>query len=272
MVVASNGSPVSRTEFDGYGVEIPILAGANSALRYAGKHGYYKDDSSGLNLLGQRFYSARLGRFLTQDPIGHSGGLNLYAYCDNSPLTNVDPSGTSPDRKLTVVLGSTAGKDEVAITQYFERFYLPNARRSAKLLGYDLEVLRQPSKKQFMTALVTSTSLMFCGHGRPRGSIDINESKSKAEAWFEFSDFQKAFKLRSDLGLGPITGLALDACEVFQNRPLVRFLKEKSTHLRGFRCYTMYRDNPFYAKPEKYSYGRMTQVGTYPKKDQKNSK
>lgn len=95
-VVASTGNPASRTEYDGYGLEIPILAGTNTSHRFAGKHGYYKDDSSGLSLLGQRFYSPKIGKFLTQDPIGHSGGLNLYAYCDNSPLVSVDPDGTRP--------------------------------------------------------------------------------------------------------------------------------------------------------------------------------
>ena len=43
--------------------------------------------------MGARFYLPTLGRFLTQDPIGHAGGLNLYAYCDNGPLTRVDPDG-----------------------------------------------------------------------------------------------------------------------------------------------------------------------------------
>lgn len=33
-----------------------------------------------------------LGRFISRDPIGHSGGLNLYAYPTN-PVNAVDPSG-----------------------------------------------------------------------------------------------------------------------------------------------------------------------------------
>lgn len=46
-----------------------------------------------MDWLGSRFYLPVLGRFLTQDPIGHGGGLNLYAYCDDNPLTRFDPSG-----------------------------------------------------------------------------------------------------------------------------------------------------------------------------------
>jgi hypothetical protein len=36
-----------------------------------------------------------LGRFLSEDPIGISGGLNLYAYAGNDPVNLWDPSGTS---------------------------------------------------------------------------------------------------------------------------------------------------------------------------------
>ncbi|MBI3927004.1 MAG: RHS repeat-associated core domain-containing protein [Armatimonadetes bacterium] len=35
----------------------------------------------------------QVGRFLTRDPIGYDGGLNLYAYCENNPVNFSDPSG-----------------------------------------------------------------------------------------------------------------------------------------------------------------------------------
>ena len=47
-----------------------------------------------MRLLGARYYLPLLGRFLTPDPIGHEGGLNLYAYCENNPVGRVDPEGT----------------------------------------------------------------------------------------------------------------------------------------------------------------------------------
>ena len=49
--------------------------------------------SLGLYTARQRWFDAHLGRWLTPDPIGFSGGLNLYAYVENQPVGAVDPSG-----------------------------------------------------------------------------------------------------------------------------------------------------------------------------------
>ncbi len=91
-ILDTSGTKVSESEFDGYGNEYVVNAGPKNQFGFAGKHGY-QTDANDLQLLGARFYVAPLGRFLTQDPIGQGGGLNLYAYCDNNPLTRVDPDG-----------------------------------------------------------------------------------------------------------------------------------------------------------------------------------
>jgi RHS repeat-associated protein len=43
--------------------------------------------------LGHRFYDPATGRFITRDPIGYDGGINLYGYVGNNPVDNIDPSG-----------------------------------------------------------------------------------------------------------------------------------------------------------------------------------
>ncbi|MCK4428370.1 MAG: RHS repeat-associated core domain-containing protein, partial [candidate division Zixibacteria bacterium] len=40
-----------------------------------------------------RYYSAELGRFLSRDPIGYRGGMNLYAYVGNNSVNLIDPLG-----------------------------------------------------------------------------------------------------------------------------------------------------------------------------------
>lgn len=53
-------------------------------------------DPTGLHWMFNRYYSARLGRFLNEDPIGLAGGdVNLRRYCMNSPVGYYDPLGLS---------------------------------------------------------------------------------------------------------------------------------------------------------------------------------
>ena len=65
---------------------------APQPLRYAGQ---YADGETGLHYNLFRYYDPGIGRFITQDPIGLAGGLNLYQYAPN-PLSYIDPLGLSP--------------------------------------------------------------------------------------------------------------------------------------------------------------------------------
>jgi hypothetical protein len=44
-----------------------------------------------------RYYSPSTGRFITRDPIGYEGGVNVYAYTRNNPVMKADPSGLDGD-------------------------------------------------------------------------------------------------------------------------------------------------------------------------------
>jgi len=43
--------------------------------------------------MGARSYDPELGRFISEDPLGLSAGINPYAYVGNSPVNGTDPSG-----------------------------------------------------------------------------------------------------------------------------------------------------------------------------------
>jgi len=51
------------------------------------------DAESGLYFNRNRYYNPGLGRFITKDPIGIRGGVNLYSYALNSPSNYTDPLG-----------------------------------------------------------------------------------------------------------------------------------------------------------------------------------
>jgi RHS repeat-associated protein len=69
------------------------LAGVEEVYSYNAKSGYYYDSETGFYYCLQRYYDPANGRWLTEDPIGYEGGLNLYGYCGNSPVGSVDASG-----------------------------------------------------------------------------------------------------------------------------------------------------------------------------------
>ncbi|GGX68918.1 DUF6531 domain-containing protein [Saccharospirillum salsuginis] len=58
------------------------------------QQGQYEDIETGLYQNCYRFYDPGSGRYVSQDPIGLMGGLNVYQYCPN-PVNYVDPLGLS---------------------------------------------------------------------------------------------------------------------------------------------------------------------------------
>jgi len=55
--------------------------------------GQYFDQETGLHYNYHRYYDPRTGRYITPDPIGQRGGINLYPYASNNPVNASDPYG-----------------------------------------------------------------------------------------------------------------------------------------------------------------------------------
>ena len=89
------GAVVSSDIYDAWGNRQYTDDTTGDPYGYKGQYGYYTDHETGLILCTHRYYDPETGRWLTKDPIGHKGGVNLYGYCSNDPVNAVDPSGYS---------------------------------------------------------------------------------------------------------------------------------------------------------------------------------
>jgi len=58
--------------------------------------GHFYHEKSTLHLTLYRAYDADTGRWISRDPIGENGGINLYGYCLNDPINLWDPLGLDP--------------------------------------------------------------------------------------------------------------------------------------------------------------------------------
>ena len=95
----STGTRVVTYVYDAWGRMLSTTGtGANTIgvynpFRY---RGYYYDTETSLYYLNSRYYDPNVGRFLNADGQLNDGvlGYNLFAYCENNPVTRVDPTGT----------------------------------------------------------------------------------------------------------------------------------------------------------------------------------
>lgn len=66
--------------------------------------GQYFDKETNLHYNYFRYYEPETGRYISPDPIGLAGGLNVYGYALQNPLSYTDPDGLAPDALIDLVL------------------------------------------------------------------------------------------------------------------------------------------------------------------------
>lgn len=95
-IVARGCAIVAQFEYDAWGnilsatSAVPVLA--RNRYRFQGREW---SAATGLINFRARWYDPVTGRWISKDPIGLSGGLNLYAFCGDDPVNCNDPYGLS---------------------------------------------------------------------------------------------------------------------------------------------------------------------------------
>jgi RHS repeat-associated protein len=127
------GAIISYEEFYPYG-STAYQAGRTVAEVSTKRYRYVareRDEESGLGYHGARYYASWLGRWTAADPMGVSGGLNLYAYANGSPMKFTDVTGQAPNeptkpsrlkeqgkmvvQAIGVVVGLLTGKKAIGV-------------------------------------------------------------------------------------------------------------------------------------------------------------
>ena len=104
MLDGTSKNQLGYIDFSGFGGVI-ASAGTTSPFSFGGGNGSQTEADTGPVMMGHRYYDPRTGRFITQDP-AHDG-RNWYAYANNNPVNNIDPSGLS-----TGAPGTTGAPDQ----------------------------------------------------------------------------------------------------------------------------------------------------------------
>src|SRR5690606_2816826 len=99
-VVNSGGTVQERYRYDAFGPvrfleddfeeRVPNVSSVDWDFLF---HAEFLDPESGLYNYGFRFYHPSLGRWISRDPIGERGGVNLYTFVGNDGVNGMDVFG-----------------------------------------------------------------------------------------------------------------------------------------------------------------------------------
>ncbi len=132
---------VESYRYTAYGVTTKTGDIVNNNFRYTGRE---FDPEIGIYYYRARYYDPGVGRFITKDPIGFAGGVNLYGYVGNNPVNTTDPLGLF----WGMPMGESFGEEA---TQYWADQYNQTGKLAYGFLGLSA-ALWTPETSAYTTA------------------------------------------------------------------------------------------------------------------------
>jgi RHS repeat-associated protein len=99
----SSGAVATQYTYEPFGNTSSSGSSSSNSFQYTGR----ENDGTGLYFYRARYYDPQIGRFISEDPIGFLGGINIYAYVADDPLDFIDSFGL--DKKKNCGLDLTLG-------------------------------------------------------------------------------------------------------------------------------------------------------------------
>jgi len=119
----ANGNLNTTYTYEPFGNVAISGAGNANSYQFTGR----ENDGTGLHYYRARYYHPLIQRFVSQDPIGFAGGINLYSYALNNPISFRDPFGTcsgdptpdpTPDPTIPPEFPTSLGQCLVAVNVF----------------------------------------------------------------------------------------------------------------------------------------------------------
>jgi RHS repeat-associated protein len=90
VLTDDQGQVVWKGDYRPFGEVDIVVETVRNDFRFPGQ---YYDEETGLYYNYHRYYYYDIGRYLSPDPVGIKGGINLYVYVQNNPTNDIDPEG-----------------------------------------------------------------------------------------------------------------------------------------------------------------------------------
>jgi RHS repeat-associated protein len=210
---SSVGAIAATRVYDAFGAELSATGTWKGPFGYAGGFGY-QEDSSGLKLLGHRYYDPTTGRFLSRDPAMDGG--NWYVYARGNPVNFIDPEGL----KRIIVFGNLAG---VLGGEFGGRVYIWPRPGDTDL--------SQPTVAELKKALINADDgdeFWVYSHGTPEGAVLLGEEL----LWP--SDVEDIANQRKALGKGRLKFARIGACFSGATRSSIRAWLQLAVVFEGY--------------------------------------